>query len=344
MPHENSFEPIRLVSLAVVAYNEEETLGGLLRDITSQDYPHERVEVVLVDGASTDYTRMIMERFAAEERSFTAVKVVDNPKRIQPCGWNVAIAESTGDVIIRVDAHASIPSDFVRRTVDVLGSGEHVCGGYRPTVLAEATPWRETLLLAEHVALGGNLALNRRKAQAGYVSTVFHGAYRKEVFDRAGMFDERLVRTEDNEIHYRIRKAGYRIRYDPHIRSKQFIRSSLGALLRQKYSNGFWVGLTLYVCPGCISPYHLVPLAFVALVVLGLPLGALWSWLPLVVLGGLYVLVNLGISLLAIGGSEQRNVTMALLPVVVLAIHLCYGWGTLIGIIRGLFWDKAKQL
>jgi glycosyltransferase involved in cell wall biosynthesis len=333
-----------LVSLAVIAYNEEQTIEGLLRDIAAQNYPHDKMEVVLVDGASTDRTREVMERFAAEESSFFAVRVADNPKRIQPCGWNVAIATSTGDVIIRVDAHASIPPDFVSCNVEVLESGEYVCGGYRPTVLVEATPWRETLLLAERVALGGGLALNRKEAQVGYVSTLFHGAYRREVFNKAGMFDERLVRTEDNEIHYRIREAGYRIRYDPRIRSQQFIRSNFKSMLRQKYSNGFWIGLTLYVCPGCISLYHLAPLAFILLVVLGILLGALLSWLPLAALGGLYALVDLGMSLLAIRRSDRRNITMALLPVVVLAVHLCYGVGTLVGIVRGLFWDKVSKV
>ena len=92
---------------------------------------------------------------------------------------------------------------------------------------------------------------------------MFHAAYRKEVFEKAGNFNTKLLRTEDNEMHYRIRKAGYKLYCDPDIVSYQYARSNLRRMIKQKYGNGYWVGLTLGVCPGCISLFHLVPFAFV---------------------------------------------------------------------------------
>jgi glycosyltransferase involved in cell wall biosynthesis len=336
--------PCGLISLCTIALDEEVALERLLQDFEAQDFPHDRIEIILVDGGSVDNTRKSMEEFALTTSTFHSVKVLNNPGRIQPCGWNVAISNSAGDVIIRVDAHASIPPDFISRNIEILEQGEFVCGGYRPTALFDSTPFSETLLLAEHVALGGSFALNRKRTQTAYVSTVFHGAYRREVFEKAGMFDERLMRTEDNEIHYRIRKVGYRIRFDERINSQQFIRTSLKEMLRQKCSNGFWVGLTLHVCPGCISLYHLVPFGLIILILLGIFIGALLSWAPLIVLGCLYTFLDLGMSVFAIIGSAHKNATMALLPLVVLAIHLCYGWGSAVGIVRGFFWNKTDRI
>ena len=110
---------------------------------------------------------------------------------------------------------------------------------------------------------GSSAASYRRSEKKSYVKSVFHGAYKREVFDNVGGFDEQLGRTEDNEIHYRIRKAGYKICYSPDIISYQHTRSTLKGMLKQKYGNGYWVALTLKVCPGCLSFYHFVPLCFV---------------------------------------------------------------------------------
>ena len=96
---------------------------------------------------------------------------------------------------------------------------------------------------------------------------MFHAAYRREVFEKVGLFNENLGRTEDNEMHYRIRKAGYRLCYDPQIHSWQYVRSSVPGMMKQKYGNGEWVARTLGVCPGCLSIYHFVPFAFVLAII-----------------------------------------------------------------------------
>mgnify|MGYP002961198692 FL=1 len=97
---------------------------------------------------------------------------------------------------------------------------------------------------------------------------MFHAAYRRKVFESIGGFDERLARTEDNEIHYRMRKAGFKLCFDPEIISYQHIRPDLGKMLKQKYANGYWIGLTTGVCAPCLSLYHFVPFAFVMAIIL----------------------------------------------------------------------------
>lgn len=137
-----------IVSVCVVAYNEEKSFRKTLGRYQAQDYDHEKMEVVLIDSMSTDSTKEIMERFQQQMTDFKNVQVLKNPGKKQASGWNVAINNFSGDVMIRVDAHASIPPEFVRKNVEILESGEMVSGGPRPNMIDESTPWKETLLLA----------------------------------------------------------------------------------------------------------------------------------------------------------------------------------------------------
>lgn len=330
-----------IISVAVVAYNEESCIEGILSDLTAQEYPHGRIEVVLVDGASSDGTKRKMLDFAGRnergENGFFRVIVLDNPKKILPAGCNVALRAYTGDVFVRVDAHARIPSDFVESIVLVQKEGIFACGGPRPTVVEDPTPWRYTLHVAEESAFGSSVADYRRAGERRAVSSVFHGAYRREVFDRVGLYNEELARTEDNDMSYRIRHAGYDIVFDPSIRSVQYMRSSLGRMLKQKYGNGYWIGRTFYVQPRCLQPYHLVPLAFVLGVLAVALLGCFVSWTPFAVCAVLYLLlcVALAVRSACVAPAEERNATMIALPLVFVLIHLSYGIGTAVGIVRG---------
>ncbi len=218
----------------MIAYNEEKALDSLFKDIIAQDYPHGNIEVILVNAMSTDQTRRKMEHFSEEDHGFRRVVVLDNAKKIQAAGWNVAITASKGDIILRIDAHTMIPHDFVSKNVQCILSGENVTGGRRPNVVEEETPWKHTLLLAESSMFGSSIAPYRKGNHKTYVKSVFHGAYRKEVFEKAGLFNENLGRTEDNEMHYRIRKAGYKICFNPDIISYQNIRNSWCGMLKQK--------------------------------------------------------------------------------------------------------------
>ena len=120
------------ITMCVIAYNEGNSIGGILECINQQDYEHEHMEVVLVDGMSTDNTKSVMLEFAEKnEGSFQRIVVLDNPKKTLPSGWNVALREYKGDAIIKVDAHAVIPQDFVSKNVAVLNTGEYICGGQR---------------------------------------------------------------------------------------------------------------------------------------------------------------------------------------------------------------------
>ena len=327
------------VSFCVIAYNEENAIRSLFADICNQTYPHDQMEVVLVDSMSTDRTKELMKNFAKEDNGFIRVCVVDNPKKIQAAGWNVAIKEAKGDIIMRIDAHVSLPKEFVAKNVKCIEGGEYVSGGARPNVSDEDTPWRHTLLLAESSMFGSSIAPFRKSHHKKYVKSVFHGAYQKEVFEKAGLFDENLGRTEDNEMHYRIRKAGYRICYNPEIVSYQHTRNSWRGMIKQKYGNGYWIGLTLGVCPKCFSIYHFVPGCFVLGILVSLSLFVCGHPLLLKCVGSLYLIVDILMSLLAVNG-QKKYWQYLLLPFIFFSLHISYGIGTLVGIVKMPYWKS----
>lgn len=330
------------VSFCVIAYNEEKALRSLFSDIQSQDYPHDKMEVVFVNAMSTDRTRQLMEEFAAENHDFIRVTIADNPKRIQSAGWNVAIKESREEIIMRIDAHTLIPSNFVSNCVACILDGEDVVGGPRPNIIEGDTPWKQTLLLAEKSMFGSSIAPYRTGHHKSYVKSVFHGAYRREVFEKAGTFNENLGRTEDNEMHYRIRQAGYKICYNPKIISYQHTRSTWKGMIRQKYGNGRWIGLTMGVCPQCFSVYHVIPLLFVVALAFTLLLAAGEMSYPLFALGGAYILADFLMSVVAII-REKKYWQYVLLPVIFLSLHLSYGVGTMVGVLYMPFWKHKIQ-
>ncbi len=330
-----------IISVGVVAYNEQNTLPKLFECIKAQTYPHDKMEIVLVDSMSKDNTKSLMEKFKKENKDFYNIQVLDNPQKKLAGGWNVILKNYHGDAVVRIDAHAEIPEDFVRKNVEVLESGEYVSGGLRPNIIDESTPWKETLLLAEQSMFGSSIAPYRRSEKKTYVKSVFHGAYKREVFDKVGFFNEQLGRTEDNEINYRIREAGYKICYSPDIVSYQHTRNSLKAMLKQKYGNGYWVALTLKACPKCLSVYHFVPFCFVLgiiatsiLAAFGFPFLAYLMW-------GMYWLAAVAMSVLSVKGVKKTWCQLAL-PFLFFLLHVSYGIGSLVGMVKLPFWKYKK--
>ena len=331
------------VSLCTIAHNEESALNGLLRDIRDQNYPHKNIEVIMIDSGSTDRTHEIMEEFRDADNGFYDVRIYTIEKKNQAASWNVAIEHATGDIIIRVDAHSKIPRQFVSRNVFNIEEGEDIVGGGRPNICANPNPWTKTLLAAEESLFGSSVADYRRPAaQKEYHDSLFHAAYRREVFAEVGGFNEDLGRTEDNELHYRIRKAGYKLCCCPEIISFQHTRSTFKRMLQQKYGNGYWVGLTLGVCPGCLSYFHFIPFVFLLTLVATLSIWIITGQpVYIAILSAMYVMFNLVNTVGSFVLKKSLNPLFLLLPLLFPILHLSYGIGTLVGLVKLPFWKKS---
>ena len=329
-----------LVSIVIRAYNEEKYLPGLIEDLKNQTYPKTKIEILFINAMSTDRTRDIIERFIAEKTEFISIRLYDNPKKNQASGFNLGIRNSVGDVILKIDAHSKVTENFVRNNVALIQEGESICGGSRPTIVEGRGNWAKILHLVEENMFGSSIANYRNRSQDGYVASIFHGMYKREVFQRAGLVDEQLGRTEDNELHYRMRNHGYQIRYSPSVLSYQYIRPTFKKMFYQKYSNGFWIGLTSHVQSKCLSLFHYVPCIFVLSIVFSAVL-APFSLLFLSFIVAVYSIFLLTVTLLTL--VKEKNSLLLLFPFLLFSIHLAYGCGTIVGLIRGFRWKGTYK-
>lgn len=335
-----------VVSFIIVAYNAEKFLDNSLNSLLNQDYGLKKIEVILVDSVSSDKTKKIMMKFKKDNTSkFKRILVLDNKNRTLPYGWNVALKEAHGDAIVRVDAHSKFPKDFISNNIKEMEKGENIVGGHRISITSDNSRWQKLLLVAEESLFGSGIAKYRRQDKREYVSTLAHAMYRKKVFDDVGLYNVNLSRTEDNEMHYRMKKAGYKFLLSPDVLSYHCARNTFKGMIKQKYGNGKWIGITMYFCPKCFSLYHFIPFCFVlGLIFCGI-LAILKLPIFLLILIGLYLLFNI-VNLIVIIINNKFYIEYLSLPFIFFILHMTYGIGTLVGLTKGPFyrWKNVKKL
>jgi GT2 family glycosyltransferase len=320
------------VTALIVVRNEEKYIAKCLGSLLCQDYPSDCYEIVIVDGESTDKTLEIINeeiKKASEERQTPSVRILNNPKHILASGWNIGIKAAQGEYIIRPDAHAYVEKDFISKNVDVmLKVGDASCVGGR-MVTVSTTKKGEMIKEALSSPFGVGGAKFRYSKEAGYVDTVAYGLYKKSVFDEIGYFNEALVRTQDNDLHRRMRDAGMKFYLDPEICSYYNSRDTFKKLAKQQFSNGKWTMINFRLRPGKMSLRHFVPLAFVLALIVTLIGGIFFHPIWFLTLGGLLMHLACGL-VFAVKRTKKISHILAL-PWVFLLMHLCYGTGSIVG-------------
>jgi succinoglycan biosynthesis protein ExoA len=329
------------VSVVIPCRNEARFLPRCLDSILSGDYPADRMEVLAVDGSSSDGTQECIRSYAERD---SRVRLVENPRGTTPAALNRGIDAAHGDVIARVDAHAAVAPDYFTRCVEHLfSSGADNVGGAMRT-LAQDCGWFAGPIVA---ALGhrfgvGNSYFRIGSSEPRWVDTVFGGCWRREVFERVGRFNPELLRSQDLEFSLRLKAAGGRTLLAPDVRSDYYARVRLASFWRHNFLNGEWAILPFVyseVVP--VSLRHLIPLLFVVALGAGTALLPFSGW-PLAALLLPYIAANLGAS--AYVAVTRRRVTyLALMPIVFGVLHLGYGLGSVSGLIRaaGVLWKRG---
>ena len=331
--------PLPSVSVLVPIRNEEGYISRCLDSILSNDYPLEKLEILVIDGRSSDGSREIVKEYI--EKSEPKIRLLDNPQLIVPTAMNIGLKEAKGDVIIRIDGHSFVEGDFISTSVRTLieKEVEAVGGPVRP-VLDDSSSY---LTRAISAALKSPLASGsaRFNGKRGYVTTVSFGAYWSDVFKEYGDFDERFVRTQDYEMNYRIVNSGGRIFMNPDIKSYYYPRKSLFNLWKQYFQFGYWKTKVMKKYGELLSLGNLLPPLFVVGIVL---LGLVSVFVP----GTRYVLLaSLGAYVVTATYFGLREVNRAgdlrSLPGVILALAtIHFGFG--LGFLKGLFFDLKGRL
>ena len=263
------------ISIISPCRNERDYIAGFVESLLAQELPpHYELEVLIADGMSDDGTREILDALA---KRHPLLSVVSNPGRIVSTGLNAAIRAASGDLIVRMDAHTTYARDYVRACVETLErTGADNVGG--PWQAAGESELQKAIALVSHSPFASGGGRSHALDYEGQVDTVYLGCWRKEIFDRVGLFDEELVRNQDDELNLRIVRVGGTVWQSPAIQSCYSPRSSLPKLFSQYMQYGYWKVRVIqkHTLPASIR--HLVPGAFV-FGLLALTLRALF-WSP----------------------------------------------------------------
>jgi len=322
------------VSFVMPVRNEEEYIRASLQSLVDQSYPSDECEIIVVDGRSSDRTREIIEEI--RDRN-PRVRSLDNPAGIVPTAMNSGIRAARGEVIIRADGHNVYPRDYATNCVRYLEeTGADNVGGPWVTVAADESLSARLVATALTSSFGVGNSKFRTSREEGFVDTVPFGAFRKEIFDYVGMYNEKLVRNQDNELNARIRKAGGRIYLTPALTTHYHPVRNLLGLLKYAFKTSKWHIFTLRENRESMGLRHMAPAMFLILLLLLLPV-SLVSATALVFLIGIlcaYILTGFYFSLSA---KTEGNWDVALVqPFATFCFHIAYGAGTLVGL-RYLF-------
>jgi succinoglycan biosynthesis protein ExoA len=331
------------VTVVVAARNEESFIEACVRSLLAQDAPAGGFEVLVAEGGSDDKTRAVLDGLARED---DRVRVVDNPRQIAPAGWNAAIKESRGSYIAIMGAHARYPQDYLVRCLE-LAERTHADNVGGPAI-AEGSGYFQRANAASHhspFSVGG--ASWHSLDYEGRARTVFGGFYRRDLFDRVGLFDEELIRDSDAEFNFRLERMGGVIYQSPAIHSWYQPRTSTRAVFQQYRQYGYWKVRIMQKHGRTPAIRQYVPAAFVAgLVALTLcALAATLASLLWPALDGaaaisrealLIVLASYAVVLLVASVTTAARHGWALapvLPVTFASYHVGYGVGFLTGVL-----------
>ncbi len=331
------------VSVVIPCRNEAGYIERCLDSILASDYPLDRLEILVVDGSSNDGTREILSRYCLAR---PAVTVLDNPRGTTPTGLNIGICAATGDVIIRMDAHVLYPSDYISRLVRGLQeSGADNVGGVLQTIPATESAVARAIAVGMSHRFGvGNAHFRIGTGQAREVDTVPFGCFRRDVFARVGLFDEELVRNQDDEFNFRLITRGGRVLLLPEVSCRYFARSSLGQLAHMYYQYGYFKPLVARKVGRIMTLRQVVPALFVA-GLLGLAVLSLWLQPAAAMLSLLVSLYAATVIVSAAAALRPHGLGCALaLAAVFPVLHVSYGSGFLLGIRDHLLARNAPRI
>lgn len=256
------------VTAMIVVRNEETYIKQAILSFLNQEYPKDRMELLLIDGMSEDRTveqaEQAIDQYEKEHQK-VKVRYLQNNKKNLAAGWNIGIRKAAGEYVVRIDAHAQADPKLISTCVNILREHEEVaCAGGRLET-APMTPEGKTIADVLSSPFGVGNSRFRYSQRSGIVDTVAYGVYRKSIFDRAGYFNEEFQRNQDNDMHGRIKKCGGQFYLEASVKNLYHSRETVKGMIKQAYGNGRWilVGIKKSVSREGISLRHLIPLFFV---------------------------------------------------------------------------------
>jgi glycosyltransferase involved in cell wall biosynthesis len=331
------------VSLVCPVYNEEEYIRGCIDSILSQDYSKNAMEVFFVDGSSVDDTVRIIEEYI---KNYSFITLLHNPDKIVPVAMNLGIRYSKGDIIIRIDAHATYPCNYVSTLVkkSIELDADNVGCICKTDVLHKNQKTLSIQKVLSNRLGAGNAIFRLGVNHIKEVDTVPFGCWKRSAFELFGYFDERLIRNQDIELNKRIKRGGGKIYLVPDTYCTYLARETFRGIAQNNYANGKWNILTVFYTKKLtsLSVRHFIPLIFLLSLMMPLILSVFNIFFFYMTLASLfaYLFLITGISCL-LSIKHRLDVIYIFLAFVIL--HLSYGFGSLIGIFKLGYIIKFKH-
>jgi glycosyltransferase involved in cell wall biosynthesis len=334
------------VTVIIPCRNEETFIDKCLDSIIVNDYPKDRVEVLVIDGMSQDKTREIIEGYADR---YSFIRLLDNPKKITPAALNTGVRNAKGEVLIRMDAHASYKKEYISKCVKFLNEyGADNVGGKWKIVPRDNTFIGKGIVQALSHSFGIGNAYYRfiNNKEPLWVDTVPFFCCRKNIFKKVGVFNENLTRGQDQEFNLRLRKAKLKTLLVPEIESYYYARTDFKSFYIHNFKNGIWAILPFkYTTIMPVSWRHLAPLAFVSSIIIFGVLSFFFQpcfW-PFFIIIGLYSFCSIYFSTkLSIKKRDLRY--LIVMPIIFGSLHISYGLGSLLGVLKAViskqFWKN----
>ena len=317
------------VSVIVVTRNEEKYILNCIQSIETQFQSDDKWELIVVEGISDDKTKEIVSGYLKQvDYSY---QILDNEKKILSAGWNIGIKNAKGKYVVRPDAHGALHEGYIKYGLEVLeqksdvtavgGILETKANGFWGNIIKEA--------LSSRVGVGNSSF--RTATQSGYYDTAVFALYRKEIFDKVGYFDEKLVRHQDNDMHGRVKEAGGKFYLDIRMKADYYCRDTVPKLLKQMFNIGRY--LPDVMSDGSLSVRHFAPFIFYITIILtalvGLAYSPLWTLTVLILVGYFgAIMIDAGMKTL-----NSKKISAFLNIFIIPAMHISYAFGTATGLI-----------
>lgn len=325
----------KTVSITIPCRNEELYIEKCVVSLLENSYPNKLITIYVCDGLSDDKTRDIVKKISEKHDN---VLLLDNKKKTTPYALNIGLKKSRADIKIILGAHSEVDKDFIKESVHTFERDEEIgcVGGVLENIYENSIS--EIIGIAMSSPFGVGNAHFRTGAKDGYVDTVAFGAYKSEIFEKIGYFDESLTRNQDDEFNFRVIKNGFKIFLSKKIKCKYYVRGSFKKLYRQYYQYGYWKVFVNKKHRTVTSIRQLIPLFFVLFVCIGGGLSFIHHYILYVyfALCSIYILMAILYAFKA-----TKNITHT--PQIIysfLILHISYGSGYLLGIIDFLLLNK----
>lgn len=314
----------KIISVIVVTFNNETVIEKCIKSILNQDFPIDKLEIIIVDGMSSDNTVKIADNILSLNN--VEYKIINNKGKILAKGWNLGIKESQGSFIIRPDAHSILDSKYLLDGLKKIEENDSIdaIGGVLYTTSYSYIGNFISIVLSNPIGVGPSsfrIGLKEDK----FTDTIVYGIYKKEIFNCIGMFNENLKRNQDIDFHKRLKKNNFNMLTSPSLKATYYSRANLTSFIKQSFDNGFWVGR------GNGHIRHFAPFAFIIAMFL---LSAIS--IKLLIFFICFYIIPVLLSYI-IFSKIINPIKLLIVLYLTFSLHIFYGFGTLIGLSNRLW-------